>query len=267
MNNKYRKEIEFGLWHDPKPIRLMPDELETIKMLLWYVPNVKTFQSYQDPLISEKYITDELFWFFCNLLELEEQHIIVDKRENVSVINETISNLIPDEKSLNLIMSLVNGTTKIHSLLDHLRNSLAHGRFTIREGMFLGFDAFSDGQYNFFIHVRASALYKTLMSMRPNDSFLSYDYKHEIFLPNYVEHLIGKTISQINGYEILTINNTVIMAKGKRPDLYIKYKKRDVEIPLDIVLIKADITRIVRIIKEKAKQNNHSSDSSALNIE
>lgn len=65
-----RSSMDYKLIHDPKPIVLSNNMDKIIKRLLWYVPNIDSYQSEKNELISEKLYDDFSFTYIINKMNM-----------------------------------------------------------------------------------------------------------------------------------------------------------------------------------------------------
>ena len=65
-----RSSMDYKLIHDPKPIVLSNNMDKIIKRLLWYVPNIDSYQSEKNELISEKLYDDFSFSYIIHKMRI-----------------------------------------------------------------------------------------------------------------------------------------------------------------------------------------------------
>lgn len=129
---------EYSIKHSPKPISLNENLLNAIERLLWYVPNIQSKQSKKNDMIGLSLYSDFTFDLICSKMELSEQDVLWPQ-----IIDEETFEFYQNEicyKCQKIILTQTTTETKTVALLRHIRNSIAHGNFTIVNGMFVGFD-------------------------------------------------------------------------------------------------------------------------------
>lgn len=162
-------EKKFGLSHRPAPIVYDSHTARMFKLLLWYSPNPGGYQSIEEPIIERADLSDDVFDHFTSVMRLNDVKCLGCEGEGPKEVNDEIMHLEKDDPTPRLIMTYGCGKdkkqTKTMSLLNHLRNALAHGRFTLTgNSTFIGFD--NDGKnYNFFLRVGSGYILNLLNSI------------------------------------------------------------------------------------------------------
>lgn len=136
-----RIEKDYLIHHNPKPLVLSPTMDNILKRLLWYVPNIDSFQSSKFELIDNKLYDDFSFLFILNLMGMNESD--VDWLASGTNIDEATWEYYENKICTNcqkIIISGYSSQTKTHNLLRCVRNSIAHGHFAICEELFIGFN-------------------------------------------------------------------------------------------------------------------------------
>ncbi len=140
-NNPNR--VKYSITHDPKPIQLTKGLFKAIEYLLWYVPDISSAQSEKSEtadLISNKLLNDFLFEYIMKLCGLTDSDVMwVESGE----IPKSLCDYYQNDMCTScqkLILSQTKNRTKTECMLGHIRNSIAHGRFTVCNGMLVSFD-------------------------------------------------------------------------------------------------------------------------------
>ena len=131
----------YSLEHQPKPLIMLPWLRDSIDNLLWYVPGIDSFQSKPNYLIDDALFSIPIF---NEVLE----SIGLDLKTDVYLIN---SGSVPEELGKfyedsacttcqKVILTKKSTETWIKAFLRHLRNSIAHGRFTTIDNLVIFFD-------------------------------------------------------------------------------------------------------------------------------
>ena len=177
-----RSSIDYKLIHDPKPIVLSNNMDKIIKRLLWYVPNIDSYQSEKNELISEKLYDDFSFTYIINKMNMAidrdikwiEPKIMFDDKDLEYYENNIYKNcqkiLITRQKNL----------SKTNDLLRCLRNSIAHGQFTIVDDYIICFNSCNNGVKKAVIKIKPLLLLNALDSLtapRSKEHLLAYAFK------------------------------------------------------------------------------------------
>ncbi len=137
-----RKEINYQIEHKPKPIKLSEEMDTVIKKLLWYAPNIDSYQSSKNELISDKLYDEFSFGYIINQMGMEESHDVKWLGAK-DVISNDEWKFFEGEICTNcqkIIVSKYTTFSKTNALLTAIRNSIAHGHFSIVDENFIGFN-------------------------------------------------------------------------------------------------------------------------------
>lgn len=137
-----RKEINYQIEHRPKPIKLSEEMDTVIKKLLWYAPNIDSYQSSKNELISDKLYDEFSFGYIINQMGMEESHDVKWLGAK-DVISDDEWRFFEGEICTNcqkIIVSKYTTFSKTNALLTAIRNSIAHGHFSIVDENFIGFN-------------------------------------------------------------------------------------------------------------------------------
>ncbi|MBR6983475.1 MAG: hypothetical protein IKH75_08090 [Ruminococcus sp.] len=132
----------YELSHNPKPISFSADMSIIIKKLLWYVPNIDSYQADKNELISDKLYNDFSFSYIIYCMGMIEEND-VKWLEPKEVIDESDWQFFYDQICCNcqkIIISQCKSLSKTNDLLRCVRNCIAHGQFAIVDDYFIGFN-------------------------------------------------------------------------------------------------------------------------------
>ncbi len=129
---------KYSIVHDPRPLPLSEDLTRALEYLLWYVPNIHSFQSPSNVLITEPLYEDFSFDLVSEALHLEDEDILF-----LDYIDDDIVDYYMEAICTNcqkIILTTAERETKISALVRHMRNAIAHGYFTVVEERMIAFD-------------------------------------------------------------------------------------------------------------------------------
>lgn len=235
--DSFEMELKFNLQHNPKPITYTEQVSKIFKLLMWYTPNVGSYQAQEDCIIDSKYISDELFLYFCSKANISMDEVKCEMYTQSNIIDNQIRNLVPGQTKFKIIMTYGNSKTKnlskMQSLLEHLRNSIAHGRFiTANNSTFTGFD-YGGKLYNFFIEIDLSYLLSILCSISPIDRDIEQQFSSNT-IGYYFENLIRDRLSSLGGYSVIVDVRSFLGSNKFIPDILVKSSFLNRTIALDI---------------------------------
>ncbi len=136
---------KYDIKHTPQPLALTKTLSDTIERLLWYVPNIQSKQSYANEFIQNPLYDEFTFRYLLSQIGLSEKDVMVLGAKDRIPQNYTTffeERLCLRCEKMIFTRSTQDGVplTKTMSLLRHVRNSIAHGYFTVVNDMFIGFD-------------------------------------------------------------------------------------------------------------------------------
>ena len=139
---KKRKEIAYKIEHSPRPIKLSEEMDMIIKNLLWYIPNIDSFQATKNELISDRIYDEFSFTYIMEKMGMKESRDVrwIGQKE---VISKEDWEFFEGEICTNcqkIIVAKYSTLSKINTLLTTIRNSIAHGHFAIVEDYIIGFN-------------------------------------------------------------------------------------------------------------------------------
>lgn len=137
-----RKEIDYKIEHSPRPIKLSDDMDKVIKNLLWYTPNIDSYQSIKNELISDKIYDEFSFTYVMDQMEMDESYDVkwIGSKDVISNDDWKFfeGNICPNCQKI--IVAKYTTFSKINALLTAIRNCIAHGHFAIVEDYIIGFN-------------------------------------------------------------------------------------------------------------------------------
>lgn len=137
-----RKTESYSLKHDPIPITLSGDMERIVKEILWYVPNIDSYQAPKNDLIGDKVYDDFSFTYILNAMGMDESSDVLWLEPKDS-IDEATWDFYENEVCVNcqkLIIVRCKSLSKTNDLLRCIRNCIAHGHFTIVDDYLIGFN-------------------------------------------------------------------------------------------------------------------------------
>ena len=137
-----RREKNYQIHHSPRPIKLSDEMDSVIKKLLWYTPNIDSYQSDKNELISDKIYDEFSFTYIMDQMGMKESRDVrwIGQKE---VISKEDWEFFEGEICTNcqkIIVAKYSTLSKINTLLTTIRNSIAHGHFAIVEDYIIGFN-------------------------------------------------------------------------------------------------------------------------------
>lgn len=204
---------------------------------MWYSPNPGGYQSIYDPMFESKDLNNEMFDHFTSLMELGD--VVCDECEErgTEEINELVREQRKDDTTSRLIMTYgcpkKEKPTKMQSLLIHMRNSVAHGRFTLTaDSTFIGFDCWQRN-YTFFLRVNSRHILNVLLSINGKEDVPS-PTEHST-RGWYMVDIISSALFVNGEYEIISNSSFGTVAEGKiATDMTVRHIKSGREYRLDI---------------------------------
>ena len=139
---KKRKEIAYKIEHSPRPIKLSEEMDKIIKNLLWYIPNIDSYQATKNEFISDRIYDEFSFTYIMEQMGMKESRDVrwIGQKE---VISKEDWEFFEGEICTNcqkIIVAKYSTLSKINTLLTTIRNSIAHGHFAIVEDYIIGFN-------------------------------------------------------------------------------------------------------------------------------
>ena len=137
-----RKELDYKIEHSPRPIKLLDDMDKVIKNLLWYTPNIDSYQSIKNELVSDKIYDEFSFTYVMDQMGMNESRDVkwIGSKDVISNDDWKFfeGNICPNCQKI--IVAKYTTFSKINALLTAIRNCIAHGHFAIVEDYIIGFN-------------------------------------------------------------------------------------------------------------------------------
>ena len=137
-----RREKNYKIHHSPRPIKLSEEMDTVIKKLLWYTPNIDSYQATKNELISDRIYDEFSFTYIMEQMGMKESRDVrwIGQKE---VISKEDWEFFEGEICTNcqkIIVAKYSTLSKINTLLTTIRDSIAHGHFAIVEDYIIGFN-------------------------------------------------------------------------------------------------------------------------------
>ena len=137
-----RREKNYKIHHSPRPIKLSEEMDTVIKKLLWYTPNIDSYQSDKNELISDKIYDEFSFTYVMNQMGMNESRDVkwIGSKDVISNDDWKFfeGDICPNCQKI--IVAKYTTFSKINALLTAIRNCIAHGHFAIVEDYIIGFN-------------------------------------------------------------------------------------------------------------------------------
>ena len=167
-----RVTTAYEIIHNPKPLSLSGEMDKIIKNLLWYAPNIDSYQAIKNDLIQDKVYDDFSFTFILNQLGMDEETDVKWIEPNDAFCDDDWS-YYENEICCNcqkIIITRQKNLSKTNDLLRCLRNCIAHGHFAIVGDYIIGFNRHStknnpDGIKKAIIKLKPQLLLNALQSL------------------------------------------------------------------------------------------------------
>lgn len=196
---KCNNKIKYSMKHKTKPIELSSEMTKVIEYLLWYVPNISSYQSPDNELLNSLAFDDFVFGIVKQVMNLTNKDVFFLDSIPVDVVDYYLESICPDNEKL--ILTKGEGESKTNSLLRHVRNSIAHGYFNLVEDLFVGFDFLNDAnnkdQCSAIMKIRPGTLLEALEKI---DSEVTAEQLALISLQR-TGYRVEKFRSKGNGYD------------------------------------------------------------------
>ncbi|WBW49885.1 restriction endonuclease [Peptoniphilus equinus] len=128
----------YTIAHDTIPMPLSPELTEALEYLLWYVPNIASIQSQDNPFVSNRYYDDYTFTEIMHHLNLDDEDVLITKTIDPDIEAFFKKSIIPDRQKV--VLTVGDDETKTEALFRHIRNAIAHGYITVAADLLVGFD-------------------------------------------------------------------------------------------------------------------------------
>lgn len=204
----HRKTQKYKIDHRPKPKDWDKDLLDSIQMLLWYIPNIDSVQPKPSSLIRNKAYDNIFFSYILEALEMTDDDVkFIDQGQEIDKKTWDYYHEEICTSCQKILIVKRPANTKTENLLRCIRNSVAHGDFNLVGDTFIGFNQYK-GERKAIIKVKPKKLLAAL-----NLSLTVSEYSRAIM----VEKILKKNDFEVEREPALRGKNFII-----RPDLIAK---------------------------------------------
>lgn len=149
----------------PRPKDWDKDVIDSIQMLLWYIPNIDSVQSFSDDLIRSKAFENLTFDYVLDCLGMSKKDVLFIKPGG-EIFDEYWDYYQGEicTSCQKIIIVRQKYKTKTEDLLRCIRNAVAHGDFTVVGDMFVGFNEHK-GEKKAIIKIRPKNLIRALSNI------------------------------------------------------------------------------------------------------
>ena len=182
-----RSTMDYEIVHNPQPIVLSNDMDEVIKNLLWYAPNIDSFQAIKSELISDKVYDDFSFTYILSKMGMDESRDVkwIEPNDPFDESDWTFFENSICTRCQKIIITRQKNLSKTNDLLRCLRNCIAHGHFSIVDDYIIGFNKHTtknnpEGIKKAVIKIKPEMLLsalKSLTSPRAKELLVAYAFE------------------------------------------------------------------------------------------
>lgn len=149
----------------PRPKDWDKDVMDAIQMLLWYIPNIDSVQSFSDDLIRSKAFENLTFDYVLDSLGMSYKDVLFI-RPGGEIFDEYWDYYKGEvcTSCQKIIIVRQKNKTKTEDLLRCIRNAVAHGDFTVVGDMFVGFNEHK-GEKKAIIKIKPKNLIRALTNI------------------------------------------------------------------------------------------------------
>lgn len=160
-----RNTKKYQIYHMPRPKDWDKDVMDAIQMLLWYIPNIDSVQSFSDNLIRSKAFENLTFDYVLDSLGMSYKDVLFI-RPGGEIFDEYWDYYQGEvcTSCQKIIIVRQKNKTKTEDLLRCIRNAVAHGDFTVVGDMFVGFNEHK-GEKKAIIKIRPKNLIRALTNI------------------------------------------------------------------------------------------------------
>lgn len=179
--------ITYQIVHNPKPINFSDKMDEIIKKLLWYVPNIDSFQAEKNELIEDSLYDDFSFTYIMNEMGMDEAKDVkwIEPSDSFDENDWMFFENSICNQCQKIILTRQKNLSKTNDLLRCLRNCIAHGHFSVIDDYIIGFNKHTtksnpEGIKKAVIKIKPNLLLKaikTLSSPIGKEKLLVYAFK------------------------------------------------------------------------------------------
>lgn len=196
-----RDSKEYELIHSPKP-KFYTEAMETvIKELLWYIPNIDSYQSMKNELINDKVYDDFAFQFLLEKMGMDVNSDVkwLEPKEEIC---EDEWNFFQSDLCLRCQKAIIvrnKSLSLTNDFLRVIRNCIAHGHFAIVDDYLIGFNVNHVKKKN-------TSERKAIVKIRP---ILLLKALKKLQSPSAKEELVGYAFNKV-GYNVLSQSSNAL---------------------------------------------------------
>lgn len=135
--------VPYNINHSPKPLILSSDMDTIIKRILWYIPNIDSYQSPHFEIINDKKVYDDiLFQYILDIMGIDKDQDVHLLSSKECICDSDWNYYCRDicTSCQKIIISTYENQSKTNNLLRCIRNCVAHGHFAIVDNYLIGFN-------------------------------------------------------------------------------------------------------------------------------
>ena len=189
-----RVTCAYKMMHDPKPISFSDDMAAIIKNLLWYAPNIDSYQAIRNDLIQDRIYDEFSFSYIITKMGMDA-NLDVKWIDPNGEIDDEDWDFYENEICYNcqkIIIVRQKKLSKTNDLLRCIRNSIAHGHFAIVGDYIVGFNRHTTKN-------NPEGIKKAVIKLKPH---LLLDALQSLTSPMAKELLVGYALERI-GYRVV----------------------------------------------------------------
>ena len=137
-----RSAAAYKIVHRPKPISLTKEMDTAIKKLLWYAPNIDSFQAVKNELVQDSIYDAFSFTYLMRRMGMDEDRDVKWLEPNAA-FDEADWTFFENKICCHcqkIIITRQKNLSKTNDLLRCLRNCIAHGHFAVVDDYIIGFN-------------------------------------------------------------------------------------------------------------------------------
>ena len=196
----------------PRPKDWDKDVMDAIQMLLWYIPNIDSVQSFSDDLIRSKAFENLTFDYVLDSLGMSEKDVLFI-RPGGEIFDEYWDYYKGEvcTSCQKIIIVRQKNKTKTEDLLRCIRNAVAHGDFTVVGDMFVGFNEHK-GEKKAIIKIRPKNLIRALSNISIQSEYnkvklIDVNLRKNGFKTQVEPKIVDKETKRIYYFDILAEKN------------------------------------------------------------
>lgn len=196
----------------PRPKDWDKDVMDAIQMLLWYIPNIDSVQSFSDDLIRSKAFENLTFDYVLDSLGMSEKDVLFI-RPGGEIFDEYWDYYKGEvcTSCQKIIIVRQKNKTKTEDLLRCIRNAVAHGDFTVVGDMFVGFNEHK-GEKKAIIKIRPKNLIRALSNISIQSEYnkvklIDANLRKNGFKTQVEPKIVDKETKRIYYFDILAEKN------------------------------------------------------------